>query len=297
LRRPWAAVRNVAAALAQRCHFIFHISHVGSTLLSRLLGHHPALFSLREPAILRKCAEIHGALGTSNCPWSRAEFDSRMAVFLALWSRTFHREQTAVIKATSFVSEMAEYLLEHVADARAICMFVSPETFLKSLLGGAMSDITSKVEQRLERLHRRLDGPRWRAGELSAGECVAMSWLCEMLALHSGASRFPERILWVNFDRFLQSPQTILPTCFRHLGVSEDFTVSILAGPTMSQYAKAPTQNFNATIRNQLLQRDAVRHASEIQRGMDFLNRAVNTCPEVGSALEAIERASRQTKS
>src|SRR5438046_4135658 len=49
---PWAGVRRAAAGLAPRCHFIFHISHVGSTLLSRLLGQHPALFSLREPVIL-----------------------------------------------------------------------------------------------------------------------------------------------------------------------------------------------------------------------------------------------------
>ena len=46
------------AGLGETCHFIFHIGHVGSTLLSRLLGKHPALFSLREPQILRTIAQI-----------------------------------------------------------------------------------------------------------------------------------------------------------------------------------------------------------------------------------------------
>src|ERR1700683_940465 len=45
-----------AAALPESAWFIFHIGHVGSTLLSRLLGLHPAIFSLREPDILRTLA-------------------------------------------------------------------------------------------------------------------------------------------------------------------------------------------------------------------------------------------------
>ena len=117
--RPWVEVRRAAAGLAERCHFIFHISHAGSTLLSRLLGHHPNLFSLREPALLRYLADIHLTLGHPSCPWSRTEFDDRLAVYLALWSRTFEPSQTALIKATSFVSEMSEHLMERVGDSRA----------------------------------------------------------------------------------------------------------------------------------------------------------------------------------
>src|SRR4051812_37836226 len=44
--------------LGENCSFIFHIGHVGSTLLSRLLGGHPAVFALREPAILRSLAQV-----------------------------------------------------------------------------------------------------------------------------------------------------------------------------------------------------------------------------------------------
>lgn len=50
---PWAELSAAAQNLPIHCDFIFHISHAGSTLLSRLLGSHPACFSLREPAILR----------------------------------------------------------------------------------------------------------------------------------------------------------------------------------------------------------------------------------------------------
>jgi hypothetical protein len=50
LMRPWLA------PLPRNCDFIFHVSHAGSTLLSRLLGCHDRVFSLREPAVLRSLA-------------------------------------------------------------------------------------------------------------------------------------------------------------------------------------------------------------------------------------------------
>src|SRR5436853_4326038 len=92
----WDEVCQATAGLPEQCHFIFHISHVGSTLLSRLLGQYPALFSLREPAILRNLADIHLVLGDAACPWSPAVFDARLGVCLRLWSRTFLTGQTAV---------------------------------------------------------------------------------------------------------------------------------------------------------------------------------------------------------
>src|SRR5205085_12615477 len=114
-------------------------------------------------------------LGQPGCPWSQAEFEERLGVCLALWSRTFTPEQTAVIKATSFVCEMAEYLMERVTTSRAIFMFVAPAIFLKALLGGAMSDIEGLAEKRLERLHRRLGKAYWSLSQLSPGERVTMS--------------------------------------------------------------------------------------------------------------------------
>jgi hypothetical protein len=285
---PWAEVRRAAVGLSERCHFIFHISHVGSTLLSRLLGHHPSLFSLREPAILRNLADIHLTLDQPACPWGRTEFDERLAVFLALWSRTFEREQTALIKATSFVSEMSKHLMERVANSRAIFMFVSPLTFLKALLDGAMSDIAGMAEKRLFRLQRRLGASYWRLQDLSAGECVAMSWLSEMFALHATAGHFPTRVLWTDFDRFLRAPEAGLVATLRHLGAgaADETAKAVLSGPTMSQYAKAPAHKFDAQLRDQLLRQGEDRHASEIRKGMDWLDRAA-AIPAVLEVLKA----------
>jgi hypothetical protein len=293
----WHEVRAAAAGLPERCHFIFHISHVGSTLLSRLLGHHPALFSLREPAVLRNLADIHLSLDRADCPWTRARFDDRLSVFLALWSRTFAPAQTALIKATSFVAETSSHLMGRVANSRSVFMYVPPATFLKSLLGGAMSDITTAAGKRLYRLHRRLGAVQWRPQDLSAGELVAMSWLSEMSALCVTARTFPDRVLWVNFDNFLGDPESGLAAALRHFGAgdADEVVKGILSGPSMSRYAKAPEQSFDANVREKLLRRSEGQHAAEIRKGMDWLDRAAAN-PAVKDVLEAAGRTG-QTKS
>jgi hypothetical protein len=273
---PWADVRAAADRLPVRCHFIFHISHVGSTLLSRLVGHHPALFSLREPAVLRFLADAYLTLGQPGRQWDRAELEDRLHCCLALWSRTFEPGQTAVIKATSFVGEMADRLMTLAPAARSIFMFVTPDVFLKALLGGAMSDIEAGAGKRLDRLHRRLGEPRWRLADLSPGERVAMSWLSEMAALHAAAERFSTRVLWLDFDRFLAAPAERLAAALTHFDAADadGAARSILAGPTMGQYAKAPTHRFDATVRRQLLDETGRQCATEIANGHNWLDRA-----------------------
>jgi hypothetical protein len=274
---PWPEVRTAAADLPVRCHFLFHISHVGSTLLSRLVGQHPALFSLREPAILRSLADAQSTLGQPDCPWDREEFTDRLRTSLALWSRTFEPGQTAVVKATSFVNEIATDLMALAPAARSIFMFVTPEVFLKALLGGAMSDIEASAEKRLARLNRRMDESRWRLADLSPGERVVMSWLSEMTALHTAADRFSCRVLWLDFDDFLAAPAERLAAALAHYGVDapEPAARAIVAGPTMHHYAKAPAHRFDAALRRQLLDQAGRQHAAEIAKGLAWLDRAV----------------------
>jgi hypothetical protein len=174
-------------------------------------------------------------------------------------------------------------------------MTVAPETFLEGLLGGAMSDIDGTAEKRLARLHRRLGAAPWRLPDLSPGERVAMSWLCEMAALHAASALFPGRVLWVNFDHFLNAPEAGLEDVLRHFGAGDAAAVAraILAGPTMNQYAKQPTCRFDARHRADLLRQSRERHAAEIRKGLDWLDQAAVTFPAVQGAADA----AGQTKS
>ncbi|MEO8268405.1 MAG: hypothetical protein ABI557_01720 [Aureliella sp.] len=255
----WSEVSAAANHLPLYCDFIFHISHVGSTLLSRLLGQHQALFSLREPAILRRFAA--------------GEFPERWKVFLGLWSRTFHPQQKTVIKATSFVSSIADHLLELVNDSRAVLMYVPARTFIAAMLDGVMSDIDSLAPLRLARLQNFGWLPEVQLPSLARGEKVAMSWLAEMLSLQHTAERFPERTIWLDFDAFLENVELHLAVTLSYFGVNDDCQ-SLLTGRTLDEYAKRPELPYNSAFRQQLLTRAKTRHVEEISLGLSWLERA-----------------------
>src|SRR5689334_5929495 len=69
----WAALAAAVPPNARRdVQYIFHIGHVGSTLISRLLGELPDVFALREPLIVRTFHEMVEECGTPEALWDPA---------------------------------------------------------------------------------------------------------------------------------------------------------------------------------------------------------------------------------
>jgi hypothetical protein len=275
----WELVQTAAARLEPRSHYLFHIGHVGSTLISRLIGAHEQLFSVREPAVLR---------ALSDRP-SDAPGPPDLRTLLALLSRTWRADQRAVVKHTSIVNEIAEAILA-AGESRAIFMFATPLNYLRGIFGGPNSRVESKrlAPLRLRRLARRLKG----ADDLTPrteGEEVAMSWLCEMTALYLAALRFPSRVLWVNFDEFLGDPLPGLQAIFRTLGAlpRTGELEALLAGPMTRQYSKAPEHAYDSGLRREVLRLAAREHAAEIKRGMDWLARIAPRHPVARAILES----------
>jgi len=285
---PWAQVAAAAEGLSERCDFIFHIGHVGSTLLSRLLGAHSRIFSLREPQILRTLAQLHAEPEAAG--WQPGDAEARIPVVLRLLSRTFAPDQTALVKATSYVSELAAAILERPYGPRAIFMTVRPERFLATILGAENSPSEARMlaPGRLRRLHRRIGSARWRLDALSPGEITALGWACEMTALADGANSAGGRALWLDFDRFLADPRAGLSRCFRHLAIaaSDSEINTILAGPGMRRYSKAPEHAYDAALRDRVLDEAHANAGEEINRGMRWLEAAATEFPPIRAALE-----------
>lgn len=274
---PLTTLTAAAALLAPNAQFIFHIGHVGSTLLSRLAGEHPNLFSLREPTLLREVAQAADEAGSGLTLSQR----------LRLLSRTWRPEQRALIKATSFVSEIAANLLACTADSRAILLYASPLIYLRTILAGPNSRLETRTLApiRLERLRRR-------AGSLlpephREGQWVAMSWLCEMSALEEAAMRFGRRVRWMDFERFLLEPGARLAEMFDAVGVSPDTRLieTVLAGPLMQRYSKAPEHAYDPDLRRRVLAQADHEHAAEIRSGMDWLAAQCTAHPLIAAAL------------
>ena len=268
-----AILQAAAARLAPRSHYIFHTGHVGSTLLSRLIGAHESFFSLREPALLRTIsAQLPSAGGAPG-----------LGVALPLLARTWRASQRAVIKVTSFVSELAELILAGEDRPAAIFMFAHPLAYLRGIFAGPNSRVESRqlAPARLQRLVRRLGQGEWRSDPRSEGEYIAMSWLCEMTALRQAAARFESQVLWVDFDAFLGEPASALEAIFRALGERPPAgeIEALVNAPLMRQYSKAPEHAYDAALRRSLLLSADREHAVEIRHGMEWLGKVATSHP------------------
>ena len=277
---PWPAAAHAIehAGLEEGCHYIFHIGHVGSTLLSRLLGDLPGAFTLREPLVLRTLAEVRGR--TAPVPWAEdaATFEAHLGGCLKLLSRTFDRQQSAIVKVTSFVSEMAAELVARPAAPKAVLMYVSAESYLATIFGGPNSrrEAALLTPSRLRRLHRRVGAHPWNATALSEGETLAMSWACEMAGLVAAAEVAGNRVLRLDFDRFLAAPERHLLAVCRHLDIPATAAQigALTAGPLMQRYSKGPEHAYDAALRRDVLNHARALHGAEIRRGLGWLNRA-----------------------
>jgi hypothetical protein len=262
---PTSTITRAAATLKPGAHYLFHVGHVGSTLLSRLIGEAGAFFSVREPSMLRAAAADPG----------RAFGALDLAGVLSLLARTWRGDQRAVIKATSYVSEIAEPILEIDRDARAIFIFTPALAYLRCILGGPNSRVESQAlaPSRLARLRRRLGAPAEPIEPRSEGERIAMSWLAEMAALRAAADRFGSRVLWTDFDEFLTAPAVGLERLLQALGtaVGAREVESLVTGPLMGRYSKAPEHAYDAALRRAVLESADREHGAEIRRGMQWL--------------------------
>jgi hypothetical protein len=298
---PWPRVAAAidAASLSERCGFIFHIGHVGSTLLSRLIGAHASAFSLREPLILRTFAQLSGETGVHPPAWGHDEFDARLTACLKLLSRTFETRQLSVVKATSFVSELAGRLLSRASAPKAVMMSVSPESYLATILGGPNSRHEARIlaPGRLLRLHRRIGCEAWQLASLSEGEVLALSWACEMSALAHAANSERARICQVDFDQFLANPAPVLSSVLRHFGLeaAANDVRAIIEGPDLRRYSKAPEHAYDAALRRDVLNEARAAHGAEIRRGLAWLDHAAARFPPLREAMEFSKSARQPT--
>lgn len=290
----WQAIRSAVAAggLIENCHYIFHVGHVGSTLLSRLLANDRRVLPLREPAILRTLAQAgHGGLPA----WNRQELEERVSTCLKLWSRRFDAGEQVCLKATSFVAEMASDLLARPSAPKAILLHAAPAAYLATILGAPNSPMEARAlaPDRQKRLEQRLRTPLPPLSTLSEGELVAMGWACEMTALMQAKDVAGDRAIYLDFDAFLLQPAEGLARAFAQfdIPVCETDVEAILQGPDMRRYSKAPEHAYDANLRREVLAAARAHCGAEIRAGLAWLERMASAFPPIERALNALPSA------
>ena len=273
----WAELEAAAQAKRRDADFIFHIGHVGSTLISRLLGEIDGVFGLREPQILRNLADLDALRTKSGSPWPPARFEDRFGTIIGWLSRTFDPGDRVMIKATSFVSEVARDLMG--ANRKALFLTLPAERYITAILSGENSrqELAVLGTSRLNRLHARMGREPWHLWALSEPARAAMSWLSEMAALDAAAKTgSKDNILWLDFDTFLGDPAEGLLGITRHFGrpLDEAQAIALAKSPIMGQYSKAPEYGYDARQREQLLAETREAHAEDLAEARAWLDEA-----------------------
>lgn len=275
----WNAV--IGAANGRRdARWIFHIGHVGSTLIARLLGEIQGVLSLREPRILRDITAV---------PDDRRR--SCTTELQALVSRTFAAEEAALVKATSFVSEIADELIP--SGGRALFMYATPRAYIESILAGEnsrkeMGMLADARDQRMADRVERLDQAR-----SSEAHLAAAAWACEMTSLEAAAEAMPDRhIEWADFDIMLDSIAAALGEVaeFFCFPTTPERISEIVQGPLMLRYSKAPEYDYSPALRRELLDEARNEHGRTIESALAMLKRASENAPLLERALRRADQ-------
>lgn len=276
---PFSLLAEQTPSDARRdAHWIFHISHVGSTLVSRLLGELDGVLAYREPLLLRDLAAMPGDEAAACIP-----------VLRALLSRAFRTDQRAIVKATSYVSEFADALVGPASDGgKAVMIGMAPERFIAARLVGPRDELRGGAAKRLARLVRRIPALDQTDATVDDARLAALGWAAECMALEAAASAIgPERVVWLDFDSFLADPLAGITTLAAHfdLAARPAALKSIVEGPLMTRYSKNSSRAFDRTERERGIEEHLVGARGEIGAAMRWLETTATGAPLLAAAL------------
>ena len=263
----------MAGELRQDARWIFHIGHVGSTLVSRLLGEIDGVLAIREPRLLRDLA--------LSSPEVRQRYTATVA---KLMSRTFASDEIACVKATSFASEIAAELVP--PGERALFMYATPRNYIAGILAGENSvhELRMLIGSRAQRSNAR--GIYLPAH--TDADHAAVAWAAETSALEGAAEQMPDRqIVWADFDAMLRDMEKELARVAGFFGFAADpdSLRSIATGPLMGRYSKAPEYEYSPGLRRELIGEVSEQHRQEIDTALAMLRSAAEKSPLLARAL------------
>lgn len=289
----WSQVaqRLGAGNAAMPAHYVFHVGHCGSTLISRLLGE-LGIAQLREPLPLRTLAEVQADLDACESRWSRAMFAARLSLVAALFDRG---DGPRVVKATSFCNDLAPALLETDTTRCATVVYTRLRPYLANVLAGPNSrlDLLAAAPQRLKRLAARAGNSVGRLHEMSPGVLAGMSWITETASLAAtlDAAR-PGRVLSVDFDQFLADVRPTLRRIADHVtaGIEDAAITRTAASPTLTRYSKSPEHAYDHGLRRAVIDDAERRFGEEIHAGLSWCASLASRHPEVARALALFDQ-------
>lgn len=225
-----ASVLTQGVRAPQPTSWIFHMAHVGSTLLARALDDPDASLVLREPLALRQLAVQPD--------------DRRLAIVAAMFGKRYRTDAPTLVKANVPVNFVLPKLAAIEPDAHAILLHLPLRDYLLATLrSDSHRDWLRKVAAFLSPY----------LGDLSAlsdAERAAALWLAQVNAFTAALTALPNARA-LNAELFFADPESVLNAAAGHLGVPIPRTViaATVGGRLFSTNAKNPTVAFDNKLR------------------------------------------------
>lgn len=209
--------------------WIFHMAHVGSTLLARALDDNEASLVLREPLALRQLAINPDA--------------KRLALVAAMLGKRYRADAPTLVKANVPVNFLLSALAALDPDAAAILLYLPLRDYLLAILRddnhrGWLRNVTGQLSAYLGDLSSLLDPQR-----------AAALWLAQTDAFTRALAVMPNARA-LDAELFFTEPEAVLNAAAGHLGIplSPTMLAAKVASPVFSTYSKNPSLAFdNAT--------------------------------------------------
>lgn len=273
-------------------HGIFHVSHCGSTLVSRLLAELPGSLPLREPLPLLNLAQARRELGHANSRLDDAGWDALFDLSLRLASRNYRAGERTVIKATSACANLLDPFLERSAASRALLLYTDLETWLATML-----------RDETVRENGRYYAPAWltdlialtgrsdlKLAGLSDAEQFALNWLTGMLHFQRALAASPERVQACDFEEFLAATADSLRRIAGFFGLDAGRANELAASTLMRSYAKNPNRRYDPAQRRQELKEARSQVSGEIAAGLAYAGKLVKETPALAPLARYFSR-------
>jgi hypothetical protein len=260
-------------------HYLFHMGHCGSTLISRILGERSCYLALREPPLLMGLSRSLRALGRPGFPLSRQRWEALRELSLLMLGKTWRSGQTALVKPTSHAGNLIPELMRHTGQERAVLLYVDLATYLATMLRPHTRRETRLFAKDF-RMREFMDlsglDPAT-SSDYSDAKLITLTWLLharEMtIALEDPA--LVGRCLPVHFDDFLAEPVAGISRICDFLGspMPAAERESVLSGSWLSRSAKNPAEPYDDRARDRELATLRARHAEELEAGVAWAAR------------------------
>lgn len=249
--------------------FIFHHAFVCSTLVARCLARSEAFFSLKEPWILRRLADVKRA-GPPGPEWNEA-----FVKYLRLLCRNFRSGRIPVIKATNVANNLLPDVLRQMPEQAVLYLYSDLESFLVSNLKKA-ADTQAKMpglaqaflaDGDFARQHPQMADP----SRKSLLQVCALVWLASLHNFRQAIDgRINPRVATLDAQDFLDDPEAVLGRLSRHFGHRPDVGElrRMADAQTIGMHAKEPSRPYGPEQRRSEMEEIRSRHGREIAEAL-----------------------------